>query len=382
MKRYPGLDLLRAIAILWVLLFHGMTEGLGSPFPTIGKLGWMGVDLFFVLSGYLIGSQLLKEYAAGQTPAIRSFYLRRAFRILPTYWLVMAFYYFVPTFREAQCLQPSWQFLTFTENFLIDYQHNRAFSHAWSLCVEEHFYLFFPLLVWVLMRRPSWKSTAAVCATIFAAGIILRGYVWQQYVGIPNHRQNAYVELIYYPTIMRLDGLLAGVVLASIRWLRPVLWQKAMDNPYRLLAMGIGGTAAAIWVAKERTDFCASVFGFPMLAVSLALIVAACVSTKCFLGKVRIPGAELIATVTFSLYLSHKMTWHIIRSYWPEFVKAGGFHAFCVYAGAAFLVGTALYFLIERPFLLLRQSNWITSFDVPLRSSRSVESTAPVRTQV
>ena len=73
MKRYPGLDFLRAIAILWVLLFHARTEGLGSPFPAVGKLGWMGVDLFFVLSGYLIGSQLLKVCSTGQTPAIGSF---------------------------------------------------------------------------------------------------------------------------------------------------------------------------------------------------------------------------------------------------------------------------------------------------------------------
>jgi len=87
MKRYPGLDLLRAIAILWVLLFHGMTEGLGSPLPAIGKIGWMGVDLFFVLSGYLIGSQLLKVYANGQVPSVGLFYLRRAFRIVPVYSL-------------------------------------------------------------------------------------------------------------------------------------------------------------------------------------------------------------------------------------------------------------------------------------------------------
>lgn len=356
MKRYPGLDLLRAIAILWVLLFHGMTEGIGNPFPAVGKLGWMGVDLFFVLSGYLIGSQLLKEYAAGRPPAIGTFYLRRAFRILPTYWVVLVFYLFGPAFREAQGLQPGWQFLTFTENFLIDYQHNRAFSHAWSLCVEEHFYLFFPLLVWVLMRRPSWKTTVAVCAVIFMGGMILRGYVWQHYVGIPGHSQFAYVERIYYPTIMRLDGLLAGVVLAAIRWFRPTVWQKAMDNPYHLLAVGIGSTAAAIWISKERMNFGASVFGFPMLSVSLALIVASCVSTKCFLGRIRIPGAESIATVTFSLYLSHKMTWHTIRTCWPGLVSDGGFQALCVYASSAFLIGTVLFFLVERPFLLLRKS--------------------------
>jgi len=354
MKRYPGLDLLRALAILWVLLFHGMTEGLGSPLPAISKIGWMGVDLFFVLSGYLIGSQLLKVYANGQVPSVGLFYLRRAFRILPVYWVVVALYFFAPVLREATGVQPVWQFLTFTENFLIDYQHNRAFSHAWSLCVEEHFYLFFPLIVWALMRRPSLKKAVLICVLVVAAGMILRGYVWLDYVGAPNSLRTAYVELIYYPTYMRLDGLLAGVVLAAIRCFRPRVWQKAMDNPYRLLGLGIGCLAVAIWIARGRTDFVASVFGFPLLSFSLALIVAACVSTKNLLGHVRVPGAQAIATITFSLYLSHKMTWHAIRTFRPGWVEAGGLQAFFVYAGGAFFVGTILYFLVERPFLLLR----------------------------
>ena len=377
MKRYPGLDLLRAIAILWVLLFHGMTEGLGSPFHAVGRLGWMGVDLFFVLSGYLIGSQLLKAYATGETPAIGAFYLRRALRILPAYWVVLAFYFFAPTFREAHGLQPAWQFFTFTENLLIDYQHNPAFSHAWSLCVEEHFYLFFPLLVWVLMRRSSWKMTATLCAVLVAGGMLLRALVWDQYVGVPGHRQGAYVELIYYPTYMRLDGLLAGVVLAAIRWFRPALWQKAMNHPYRLLSAGAGSLTAAIWVAQERTTFSASVFGFPMLAASLALIVAGCISAKGVLGRVRIPGAESIATVTFSLYLSHKMTWHVIRTFWPALVNSGGLQAFCVYACSAFLVGAILYFSVERPFLRLRQSDWVGNLGGVPQTARSAKPAVP-----
>ncbi len=132
-----------------------MTESLGRAFPAVSEIGWMGVDLFFVLSGYLIGSQLFKEYAAGRKPEMRYFYLRRAFRIVPVFWLVAFIYFFFPVLREAPGIQPLWQFLSFTENFLIDYQHHATFSHAWSLCVEEHFYLVLPLLAWGLMRRPS-----------------------------------------------------------------------------------------------------------------------------------------------------------------------------------------------------------------------------------
>jgi surface polysaccharide O-acyltransferase-like enzyme len=153
---------------------------------------------------------------------------------------------------------------------------------------------------------------------------------------------------------MRLDGLLAGVILAYLRWFTPGLWQKIMGNPYKVLAAGVTTLAFSIWLSQGRTNFSASVFGFPLISVSLALIVVACISDKCLLGKRRVPGAKLIATVSFSLYLSHKMTWHVIRIYESTLVRAGGVQAFFIYAGAALLVGSLLFLVVERPFLLLR----------------------------
>jgi peptidoglycan/LPS O-acetylase OafA/YrhL len=96
MKRASGLDLLRAIAIAWVMLFHSfIIDGWHEPFVGMESNGWMGVDLFFVLSGYLIGSQLLKPLSAGQPLSLIDFYLRRAFRILPVFFVVLALYFFV-----------------------------------------------------------------------------------------------------------------------------------------------------------------------------------------------------------------------------------------------------------------------------------------------
>jgi peptidoglycan/LPS O-acetylase OafA/YrhL len=114
------------------------------------------------------------------------------------------------------------------------------------------------------------------------------------------------------------------------------------------------------------------VFGFSLLSISLALIVAACVSPKNLFGHARVPGAEAIASVTFSLYLSHKMTWHVVRTYWPEWVRVGGLQAFCVYEGAAFLVGALLYLVVERPFLHLRDriERSLKSELVPLSAPR------------
>src|ERR1051325_4275402 len=134
MHRLPGLDLLRAIAIVWVMLFHSyIVGGLGDSWSWLENSGWAGVDLFFVLSGYLIGSQWLKPLADGRPPAFGRFYLRRALRTMPAFFAVLAVYFAFPSTREAPGIQPLWQFLSYTVNVLIDYRHNQAFSHVWSL---------------------------------------------------------------------------------------------------------------------------------------------------------------------------------------------------------------------------------------------------------
>ena len=163
--RLPGLDLLRALAIAWVMLFHSfLVGGLGPDFAWLSRYGWMGVDIFFVLSGYLIGRQVLGPLARGERLDFARFYARRAYRILPAFAVVLAIYLLWPGGREAKGLAPWWQFATFTLNFTIDYSANQAFSHAWSLCVEEHFYLLFPALAWVLAVR--WPSARRVAALV------------------------------------------------------------------------------------------------------------------------------------------------------------------------------------------------------------------------
>ena len=137
--RIRGLDGLRAIAIVWVMLFHSWVVGGLGRWDAMASPGWMGVDLFFALSGYLIGQQVFAPLARGERFSYAAFYTRRAFRILPAFLVVLAAYVALPLLRESPHLPPLWTLLTFTQNLVVDYQHERAFSHAWSLCVEEHF---------------------------------------------------------------------------------------------------------------------------------------------------------------------------------------------------------------------------------------------------
>ena len=125
-SRFHGLDTLRAVAIVLVVLYHLSIRGLlPVALGPVAAVGWIGVDLFFVLSGFLIGSQLMKPYLAGRAPSLREFYVRRAYRILPAYLVVLGLYFFVPWWREAPGTAPLWKFLTFTMNF---------FASMWFPC--------------------------------------------------------------------------------------------------------------------------------------------------------------------------------------------------------------------------------------------------------
>jgi peptidoglycan/LPS O-acetylase OafA/YrhL len=350
---------MRALAILWVMPFHFRFSNLPSVFSGVARTGWMGVDLFFVLSGYLIGSQLLRPYLSGDQPSLAGFYLRRAFRILPAFLAVLLLYLVMPAFREAPGLSPAWQFLTFTENLRIDYLHDQAFSHFWSLCVEEHFYLVLPLLVLALMRKPGFAKALTTVIAILLFGILIRASVYHfQLQPLLSSGDDSfalrYIEKIYYPTYTRLDGLLMGVILAIIKTFRPVWWRNLMAQGYLLLATGLACCGAAIWLFRNRFSFSGAVAGFPLLSLGLALIVASSLSPRCLLSRVR--GFALPATLAYSLYLTHKEIGHLDYLYLNRFLSSGSpWTNFTVLFISSFLAAGALYLAVERPFLRLRE---------------------------
>ena len=152
-ERLHGLDHLRAAAIVLVLLFHyNFYYGVPEWLDAFSSFGWSGVDLFFVLSGYLIADKLFRGFESQGRIDFSGFYLNRFLRIIPAYLVIVALYFIFTDLQEGRGLQPLWKFLTFTQNISIDMYRN-TFSHAWSLCVEEHFYLLLPILLFVIFSR-------------------------------------------------------------------------------------------------------------------------------------------------------------------------------------------------------------------------------------
>ncbi|MFT3897626.1 MAG: acyltransferase [Thermomonas sp.] len=352
--RLPGLDLLRAIAVLWTMQFHAfVVGGLGADWKWLERYGWMGVDLFFVLSGYLIGGQLLRPLAHGARPSLRTFYLKRAFRILPAFWAVLAVYLLWPGFREAPGMEPWWKFALFIVNLDIDYVANAAFSHAWSLCVEEHFYLLLPALALLLARKPSAAKFWAVCVAVLLGGIALRTGTWLHDDAVQPQRA-WFVEDIYYPTWNRLDGLLLGVMLATWQAYRPDSWMRAAKHANAFALLGVTVLALAFWLFRDRVGLLGNSVGWPVLSLALALLVFAGAQRHGLLGARAVPGAAWIAAISYSLYLVHKPIYGVVQKHWGDVLEGHGIGAWLAYGMAAIAAAALLHYVVERPGLCLR----------------------------
>lgn len=360
MSRAPGLDLLRAIAILWVMYYHGLVLGLLPETDKVARPGWMGVDLFFALSGYLIGSQLLRPLARGERLDFGRFYLRRALRTLPAYLVIVALYFSLPVFRERPTIEPVWQFLTFTENLFIDFSQPRAFSHVWSLCVEEQFYLVAPAVIWLMARRPKAWRAVVLCLALLLGGAALRAFIWLhdlaplQHLADDSAFSKLYQERIYYPTWTRLDGLLGGMALALIQAFRPGLWQAMMRRADVVLVIGLVAVGAGIWLFGGDRSFASTVFGYPVVSFGMTALVAAAAGQSGLVGRRPIPGASAVAAMAYSLYLTHKQVYHLVHLAVGAGLDGRPILAFLTYACAALAAGGLLYTAVERPFLHLR----------------------------
>lgn len=360
MSRLPGLDLLRAVAIVLVIYSHAQMLGVVSSDDVVARFGWMGVDLFFALSGFLICGQLFRAIAQGHPADPGGFYMRRLLRTLPAYLVVVLLYFAVPGWREFSPIQPLWQFLTFTENLLFVPGAPKAFSHVWSLCVEEQFYLVAPFVVWLLARRTFGPRALLLAAALVVGGVVLRAGIWLHEVGPLREASpaslywHAWIQRIYYPTWNRLDGLVAGAVFAFVSAFRPGLWQALVRRGNWLLAAGLTGVGVSVWMFWSQAAFLPSTFGYPLLSFSMAALVVAGASPSSLIGRFAVPGASAVAAISYSLYLSHKAAIHLLKTWAGSTLEGNAALAFLAYAVVVLAVGGALYLAVERPFLRLR----------------------------
>ncbi len=351
-----GLDHLRALAIVLVFFFHYQLFFFGHPqwVTDVSRFGWTGVDLFFVLSGFLISSHLFAHIIKTGTVSIQVFFTKRLFRIIPAYAVVVAVYFLVSSFHEREALPDLWRFATFTQNFGLDLRTQGTFSHAWSLCVEEHFYLLLPLILILLLVTKQFRSAWWLPLVLFVAGIAIRWYCWNTfYRPVSDDPQGGlqWYRHVYYPTYCRLDGLLAGVSLAAIYHFRPVLWQRLARYGNWLILLGIAVLAGSYLLVLDQVSFTASVFGFPLIALGYGLLVAGAVSPGSLLFKWRSKSTTLIAAISYSVYLSHKGVIHITQELTGIDRDSNLMLLACIVTTV--VSAGLLYKIVEQPFITL-----------------------------
>ncbi len=359
-KRIFGLDIIRAAAIFLVLIAHGC-EFL-NPYVSTNKYthfaGVLGVELFFVLSGFLIGTILIKTYYKEERFSFRSlkeFWIRRWFRTIPLYYLVLLLNFLLAYFL-FQRLEFDWRFLFFSQNIVS--LHPDSFDEAWSLSVEEWFYLSFPFLLLVfsgLVRlKKKQHSFIYFIVAFFVLVLTLRGTVIYLNQSLPW--DNGVRRL----ALLRLDSILTGVIASYIYFHFPKFWQR---NRYRFLLYSL--IPLGVLVYFFATDIIPNGFSGAGLLTKTFFFPAMSLFFVCFLPLANSINPQRrnffmrltthLSVISYSVYLLHFSIIMTLQNYiYKPVTLSEAVIAIGVFWAVTFWVSTIVYNFYEKPCTKLR----------------------------
>lgn len=340
--RTLGLDVVRGLAILLAMGYH-INHVDAGPFANVllapgVRIGWVGVDLFFVLSGFLIGGLILKEANLTGGFDYKRFLLRRILRLWPTLY----------TFLLAMLLLgfPARDFFWQISLHVQGYVAIRSATHLWSLAVEEQFYLLLALGFPLLSRAFGWRRALPwVLVALIVLCPILRalapaaGY---------DHTQ------IYILTHFRIDTLAAGVLLAFVASERAELFERILCRRGALIVITVLG-AAFLWNVRVDSRL-GEVAGFSVSWIaSAAALLLLCRAS--FAGILLWPALVVgfLGQISYPLYLWHVGVMKFGREHLPQIIGEGRIllETILIYAGAVSIAFTVTA-LVERPIMRFR----------------------------
>ena len=367
-NRIPVLDGIRGVAILLVLLFHFSVYGGGlavsgaaidRAYYRLAGAGWMGVDLFFVLSGFLITGILYD--AKGSAHYFRNFYARRVLRIFPLYYFALLIFTVVlpialPEHRGLQMIERDapwyWTYLSNVSIARDGWPQYGAIGHFWSLAVEEQFYLLWPLVVLRFGRRP----LQALCVTCIVGALIVRTVA----------SASGEVTAAFVLTPARLDALAIGAYVALAQ--RSPGGLAGLRGRARSAALWLGG--AIVGLSVWRRGFAAydpvvSSVGLSVLAGFFGALLILALTARSNAVVARFLGARWLrffGQYSYALYVVHHpilffmpgLTW---LSFVPTILGSVLLRqaAFLVIAtGVSIVVALVSWHLIEKHFLELK----------------------------
>jgi peptidoglycan/LPS O-acetylase OafA/YrhL len=390
----PELDGLRGLAILLVLLRHAarpIYDDHGEILPLGGwdiavplLNGWMGVDLFFVLSGFLVTHHLLKHWPGRfHIGYLSRYWLKRVLRTFPAYYTTL----FVVAFGLLPFYQPT---VTDTATalwlhvlYLQDYFGSEWVPAFWSLGVEEKFYLLCPFVLLWLGRYPRARQWWILAALALLPGL-LRALTYSS-LADGAMEFGHFFWAVRSPFHLALDGLWLGVICALILHWRPTAVTENPEIRRRLLTGGSTLVAVLLMSAAWFDDrhFGASVVVLTLVSAGMASIVLAVALGPTFMSAwLRARWLRFMAEISYSVYLTHLIVvWpamratRILLSPWsdpsPLLQFAVFLPLFLVFSLAA---GLILHFLVEKPFLMLKDRVRMP-MGTPARAERPLLST-------
>jgi len=273
--------------------------------------------------------------------------------------VVVAIYFCFPGARERSSPAPLWKYLSFTQNLGLNLQTQGTFSHAWSLCIEEQFYLLLPLILIVMVYYKIIKKGWLLLVTLFLLGFAARWFVYNTIVQPGFQEEGGWLnwyKWIYYPTYSRLDGLLTGVAIAALFQFRPMIKEKITVYGNLLLVVSTVLLAGAFYICADEASFTASVFGFLLISIGYGCMIMGAISPHCFLYKRPSAITAKLAALSYAIYLTHKIIIHLTQAQFSKqhiAKESGWVFVVCVITclAGAWLINT----FIENPFLQLRE---------------------------
>jgi len=325
-SRNQSLDVLRAIAVLMVIGFHF------ELIPVIPRVGRSGVDLFFVLSGFLISGLLFDEYLNSGDIRLGRFWLRRGLKIWP------ALYVYLLAMAPFLLMGVQWKDLLASALYYSNFipQQQIIFGHTWSLAIEEHFYIFLPLLLLGLIRTKRIHWVPWIAGFLIVGCLVLRSFShWHVWVATPY----------------RIDSLFSGVVLAYWKRFNPPIFQSISRS--RNLAL-----AGPLLLLIALPDKQMMTFGFTALEIGFGIVLAWAVERRSDSPVLR--GLARLGVYSYSIYL-----WQ--QPFTAIYDALGKWSFGVAFAAIALAVGVIMAKLVEFPALKLRER--LIPKDSPLRKA-------------
>lgn len=347
--RIKQIDFLRGVAILLVLLSHH------NIFSILFKSGWMGVDLFFVLSGFLVSGLLFTEYKKYNKIDAKRFLIRRGFKIYPSFFVLLIISFIINYFTNELEYKQLLRYLceiTFTQNYT-----SAVWGQTWSLAVEEHFYFFLitSMVVYVKFKKKlSLKDIAIFCFIFFILCLVLR------YLTHFFHPEYS-VRIHHFPTHLRIDSMLFGVLLSAHYHLARDRFISFFNKylPYLLFLSLMLLSVPFIFSVKS---YFISTIGFTLLYIGFGILNSIFIINKSehlifnnFIVKSVFNLLSWIGIYSYTIYLFHML----YLKYLTKLYQLGGFDDNNILFSLGFLagsvlIGVAVSKIIEIPALKLR----------------------------